>query len=242
MFLGPASSAAPELTSALRKLIRALPATLRSDAEAAASAVVPDSARWGERGQVPGLVEFLQPATAREVKVRLTYAGRDERSTVRLVDPLGLVDKDGIWYLIAGTESGRRTLRVDRVAKAEAVDLPAERPADFSLSAEWARVVEGVEPRRSLVSAVVLINARLFPVLRTHFGRQCHVIGQEDARVRARVAAHLVPSIAEQLARLGASVEVVEPASVRAELVRIGLELAERYASAGDGAWWRRSG
>lgn len=96
MFLGPASSAAPELTSALRKLIRALPATLRSDAEAAAPAVVPDSARWGERGQVPGLVEFLQPATAREVKVRLTYAGRDERSTVRLVDPLGLVDKSGI--------------------------------------------------------------------------------------------------------------------------------------------------
>ncbi len=53
LLLGPASSAAPELTSALRKLIRALPATFRSDAEAAAAAVVSDSARWGERGREP---------------------------------------------------------------------------------------------------------------------------------------------------------------------------------------------
>ncbi|MEV0701151.1 WYL domain-containing protein [Saccharopolyspora sp. NPDC050389] len=238
VLLGPASSAAPELTSALRKLIRALPATFRADAEAAAAAVVSDSARWGERDrELPELVEMLQTATVRRFKVRLTYTGRGGRSTERLVDPLGLVDKDGIWYLIAGTESGQRTFRVDRVTNAEVTDLPAERPDDFSLSAEWARVVEEVEQRRSLVSAVVLIDARFFPVLRTHFGRHCQVIGQDDdRRVRARVAAHLPRSIAEQLAGWGAMIEVVEPESVRAELARIGLELAERYASAGDGA------
>src|SRR4051794_17582454 len=45
---GPSSTVAPEAKAALRKLVQALPATFRADAEAAASAVVLDAARWGE--------------------------------------------------------------------------------------------------------------------------------------------------------------------------------------------------
>ncbi|MER7079550.1 Predicted DNA-binding transcriptional regulator YafY, contains an HTH and WYL domains [Saccharopolyspora kobensis] len=226
--LGPASSAAPELTSALRKLIRALPATFRADAEAAAAAVVSDPARWGERSRKPPeLLERLRNATVRRLKVRLTHGSSAER----LVDPLGLIDKDGIWYLIADTEAGRRTFRVDRIAAATTAEQPAERPDDFDLAAEWQRVVADVEQRRSLVSAVVLVDAELFPVLCKHFGRHCDPIGAEAGRVRARVTAHLARSLAEQLAGWGAAVEVLEPESVRRELARIGHDLTERYAT-----------
>ncbi|MDP4504985.1 helix-turn-helix transcriptional regulator [Nonomuraea turcica] len=233
LLLGPATTAAAPLTSALRKLMRALPATFRADAEAAARAVVSDSARWGEVGrQLPALVEDLQGAVVGRRKVRLAYTSRGGGSTERLVDPLGLVDKDGVWYLLAGTESGRRTFRVDRVAGAEVTDLPAERPDDFDLSAEWERVVDEVERRRSLVSAVVLVHDRHVRVLRDQFGRHCEVLGQEaGGRTRVRVAAPMALSIAEHLAGWGAQVEVVEPEQVRAELARIGAELVARYAS-----------
>ncbi|MCT9931476.1 WYL domain-containing protein [Planotetraspora sp. A-T 1434] len=235
LLLGRAGTAEPELTSALRKLIRALPATFRSDAEAAARAIVSDSADWGEPDrELPALTQSLRNAVVRRLKVRLAYTGKGGQATERLVDPLGLVDKDGIWYLVAGTEAGQRTFRIDRVASAEVTDLPVERPDDFDLSAEWARVVAQMEQRRSLVSAVVLIDARFLPVLRSHFGRHCEVIAQDEGRVRARVAAHMARSIAEQLAGWGAMVEVVEPESVRAELARIGLELTERYAKGPD--------
>ncbi|MDA3648095.1 WYL domain-containing protein [Saccharopolyspora indica] len=228
VLLGPASSAAPELTSALRKLVRALPATFRADAEAAAAAVVSDPARWGERSrEPPELVEPLQNATVRRLKVRLTYGGSAER----LVDPLGLVDKDGIWYLIADTGAGRRTFRVDRIAAATTTEQPAERPADFDLAAEWARIAAEVEQRRSLVSAVVLVDAELFPVLRKRFGRHCEVVERTAGHVRARVTAHLARSLAEQLAGWGSAVEVLEPDSVRRELARIGRDLTERYAT-----------
>ena len=50
LLAGPAAAVAPEAKSALRKLVRALPDTFRADAEAAADAVVVDSARWGEPG------------------------------------------------------------------------------------------------------------------------------------------------------------------------------------------------
>ncbi|TMR15810.1 WYL domain-containing protein [Nonomuraea turkmeniaca] len=233
LMLGPATTAASPLTSALRKLMRALPATFRADAEAAARAVVSDSVRWGEVGkELPGLVGDLQGAVVGRRKVRLAYTGRGGRATERLVDPLGLVDKDGVWYLLADTESGRRTFRVDRIAGAQVTDLPAERPDGFDLSAEWERVVDEVEQRRSLVSAVVLIRDRHVRVLRDQFGRHCEVLGPEaGGRVRVRVAAPMALSIAEHLAGWGAQVEVVEPEQVRAELARIGAELVARYAS-----------
>ncbi|MGV9294129.1 helix-turn-helix transcriptional regulator [Amycolatopsis sp. NPDC003676] len=227
LMLGPAASGGPELSSALRKLVRALPATFRADAEAAARAVVSDPAGWGERDrEPPALVQSLQQAVVQRRKVRFDYSGKG-----RLVDPYGLADKDGVWYLIAGTVAGQRTFRVDRISAAETTDLPSQLPDDFDLREQWAQVVEEMEQRRSLVSATVLIDARYLSVLRSHFGRHCEVIGEQDGRVEVTVAAHWARSIAEQLAGWGDMVEVVEPESVRAELARIGRELSARYGS-----------
>jgi predicted DNA-binding transcriptional regulator YafY len=97
LLLGPAASIAPEARSALRKLVRALPGPFRADAEAAATAVTVDSARWGEQDRErPELLHLLQTATVQHRKVRLTYASRMREQTQRLVAPWGLVDKDGI--------------------------------------------------------------------------------------------------------------------------------------------------
>ncbi|MER6945389.1 WYL domain-containing protein [Nonomuraea sp. NPDC000554] len=232
LLAGPAAATAPEVRSALRKLVRALPGTFRADAEAAAEAVVVDPVRWGERERErPPLVELLQTATVRRVKVRLVYTGRSRERTDRLVDPWGLIDKDDVWYLLAGTEGGQRTFRVDRIAEAVVTDLPAERPADFELSQAWQRVVDEVERQRSLVSATVLIEARYLPVLRTRFGRHCDVLDTlDDGRARARLTAPTPLMIAQDLAGWGTQIEVVESEEVRAELARIGAELTARYA------------
>ncbi|MCF6469484.1 WYL domain-containing protein [Nonomuraea sp. MG754425] len=232
LLAGPAAPEAPELRSALRKLLRALPQTFRDEAEAAAGAVVVDPARWGEPGRRrPELVGVLQHATVRRRRVRLEYEGRRDRGrTERLVEPWGLVDKDDVWYLLAGTERGQRTFRVDRIVAAEVTEQGFERPDDFELPRAWEGVVEEMERRRSTVSATVLVPARLLPILRDHFGRHCETLGEtEDGRIRVRVAAPMALTIAEQLAGWGARVEVEEPGEVRAELARIGAELVERY-------------
>ena len=231
LLAGPAAAGAPALRSALRKLVRALPGPFRAEAEAAADAVVVDPARWGERDRArPELVDTLQAAVVGRRKVWLGYADRAGRRTRRLVDPLGLVDKDDVWYVLAGTEAGQRTFRIDRVATVEVTDEIAERPAGFGLPGAWDEVVDQMERRRATLPATVLIDARFFPILRDHFGRHC-VLERElpDGRVRARVAAQSAVSIAEQLAGWGARVEVVAPESVRAELARIGAELVERH-------------
>lgn len=232
LLAGPAASLAPPVRSALRKLVHALPGTFRADAEAAADAVLVDPLRWGERERArPELVDTLQDAVIRRRKVVLEYEDRGRQRTQRLVDPWGLVDKDDVWYLLAGTARGQRTFRVDRIIEATPTDLAAERPADVQLLREWERVVDEVEQHRSLVSATVLISAHLLPVLRTQFGRHCDPLEtRDDGRIRVRVAAPMAPSIAETLAGWGATIEVLEPESVQAELARLGSELVERYA------------
>jgi predicted DNA-binding transcriptional regulator YafY len=231
LLLGPASSAGPDARGALRKLLRALPGTFRADAAAAAEAVVVDPAGWGDRApQRPEVTLLLDAVVARRV-VEFDYAGRGGAPSRRRAEPWGLVDKDGLWYLVAGTASGRRTFRVDRMAAVATTGEPFERPGDLDLPGVWDEVVGEMERRRSLVAATVLVPARLGPVLGARFGRHCAVEDgpDDDGRVRLRVAAHTARSVAEQLAGLGGAVEVLDAPAVRAELAALGTELVARH-------------
>lgn len=253
LLLGPAAASAPEVKRALRKLVRALPGTFRAGAEAAVDAVVVDPSRWGGRSRErPEVVRLLQSAVVARRKVELSYANRAGERSRRLVDPWGLIDKDEIWYLLAGNDSGdsgdsgdtgdsgnsaelrSRTYRVDRIERATVTDLPARRPPAFELRRDWDRVVDEVEARRSTVTATLLIEARSVPILRTQHGRQCTELGTtEDGRERVRIAAPTAWMIAQQLAGWGAQIELEpdagdETAAVRAELARIGGELVAR--------------
>ncbi|QIS10304.1 helix-turn-helix transcriptional regulator [Nocardia arthritidis] len=231
LLAGPTAGSVPEAKSALRKLVRALPQTFRGDAQAAADAVIIDPARWGQPNrEIPALVGLLQRAVVQRNKVRFGYRSRGAAPSERIVDPWGLVDKDADWYLIAGTEQGQRTFRVDRISDAVVTDETAHRPADFDLDAAWARVVDEMERRRAETSATVLITAHLLPVLRKQQGRNCVPDGEaSDGRARCRVTAPTPHMLAQQLAGWGADIEVLGPESVRQELVAIGRELVDRY-------------
>lgn len=229
--LGPAASA-PQTSSAIRKLLRALPGPFRADAEAAAASVRLDDLGWGEIGRDrPATVDVIQQAVIERVQVRVDYTNRAGRSSTVRLNPLGVVAKDGVWYLIATRdgEQDTRTYRLDRVVAAEATREPADRPADFDLAQEWQRVVGYVEGRRSLVRATVDLPRRHLWVLRDHFGTYLEVLGEDQERVTVTVAAHTARSVAEQLAGWGAGVEVTGPDDVRRELARIGRELVESY-------------
>jgi predicted DNA-binding transcriptional regulator YafY len=232
LLVGPAAAVSDEAKAALRKLVRALPTTFRAEAEAAASATMIDPTRWGELDRSrPEAVDVLQAAVVRRQRVRLTYTSGARQRSERLIDPWGLVAKDEIWYLIAGTERGRRTFRVDRIVAAEPTGETFERPRDFALAEAWDEVVGEVEDRRARTWATLLIPTRFVWVLRDHFGRHCHAEDElPDGRTRVRVAAPTPLDVARTLAGWGETVEVEGPASVQAELHRIGTELAARYA------------
>src|SRR5206468_1789867 len=72
-----------------------------------------DLSGWNRSSeQVPHL-PLLQDAVWRDRKVRMMYG--DECPSERVVDPLGLVAKGSIWYLVAQIDASIRSYRVSRV-------------------------------------------------------------------------------------------------------------------------------
>ena len=232
LLAGPAAGASPELRSGLRKLMRAVPSTFRDQAEAAAQAVVVDPARWGGTDRRAGApVDVLQEAVVRRRRVRFGYADRSGDRSRREADPWGLVEKDGIWYMVADTWKGRRTFRVDRISEPVLLDEPFERPPDLDLPRIWEEVVGEIERRRGQVSATVLVDRSRLEAVRAAFGRHFTELGREaDGRVRARVSAQSATAVAEQLAGWGSALVVAGPEPVLVELARIGADLVMRYA------------
>jgi predicted DNA-binding transcriptional regulator YafY len=206
---------------------------MRRSAEAASGAIVIDPAAWGEyrAGRTPAHLAALQKAVVDGEQVRLGYADRAGNATDRVVHPLGLVAKGGVWYLVAGTAAGQRTFRVSRVRSVVTTGEPVERPDDFDLEAAWEGIAAEVDERRTPFRTRATVDRGVLDYLQWSFAKTLEVA--DDDGVSTRVTVELRSQspfiLAAQLAGLGGAVEV-ENVEVRRELARIGAELAELYA------------
>jgi predicted DNA-binding transcriptional regulator YafY len=250
LVVGPAS-ATPAVAAALRKLVRALPEPFRDRAELALSAVVIDQRGWGgvpggQRGGGESVggesvggesverplshLDSVQRAVIESRIVRLTYLDRQRNPSTRLVRPLGLASKQGRWYAIADTDSGRRTFRVDRMIDAELLDEVFQRPAGFDIKAEWMAVIDAVELRRHPLTADLAVSPEAVPLLRYLFGNRLRLgPARRDGRVEAQVDGPSTPMLASELAGLGGQLEVVSPPEIRHRLAELAGELQAIY-------------
>jgi len=230
---GPASAATPAVKAALRKLVRALPEPFRVPAEAAASSLVTDPRRWGSsrvEHRVPRFLDELQDAAIRGVQVRLGYVDRDGVDTERTVHPLGIVAKGPSWYLVAQTEAGRRTFRVDRVSSVDPTGDPVHRPEDFDLAESWREIADEVDRRRMPLEVRAVCVPHGTGVLRMAFGDRLEVGGPtSDGRVEVVIRGQDEYVMAGELSGLVEWVEVTGPPEVRGRLASIGDALVERY-------------
>lgn len=230
---GPATVMTPAVKAALRKLVHALPEPFREQAEAAASSLVVDPRRWGSsrsEHRPPRFLEELQDAVIRGVQVRLGYVDREGVGTGRTVHPLGIVAKGPSWYLVAGTEAGRRTFRVDRVSSVVPTGDPVHRPDDFDLAESWRAIADEVDRRRTPVEVQAVCVPHGTGLLRIAFGDRLEVGGATaDGRVEVVIRGRDEHVLAGELAGLVEWVEVTGPARVRDHLVSIGNALVERY-------------
>lgn len=170
-------------------------------------------------------------------QVRLGYVDRSGGVTERVVHPLGLVTKSMVWYLIAGTDDGLRTFRVDRVSGVDPTGEPVSRPDDFDLRRAWEGIVATVDVLRSPVHLEARVDRDAVSILRWMFDRQVEV-GQPgpDGRHPVTIRGQDPEIMAAQLAGLGGRVEVVAPTVARDRLARIGAELRATYGAVPSGS------
>jgi predicted DNA-binding transcriptional regulator YafY len=233
---GPAA-ATPPVKAALRKLIRALPEPFRADADAAAAAVVVDASGWDRAARPPPPhLGPVQQATIEGRVIRLRYRGRDRDETERLVHPLGLVAKRGVWYLVSDTEAGMRTFRVDRMRSVTITEQPVARPPGFNLEARWSQILAEIEDRRFSAGARGRADPRLLDVLRYAFGTRL-TLGAPDGRgwVDFELRGWSDTLLANELAGFAEHVEITGPEPVRRQLARLGAALTQEYDPAAHG-------
>src|SRR5580704_10880969 len=121
------------------KLQAALPPSARSQADFVRQRVLVDTRGWRNPAESAASLPVLLDALWRERQVRFVYEGVLCEPNERTVDPLGLVARGSVWYLIANRDSALRTYRVSRMRSAETLSTAASRPADFDLAAYWER-------------------------------------------------------------------------------------------------------
>lgn len=219
---------------ALLKLLAALPSVYRRGAEYARQRIYVDVAGWNRAEEAVPLLHVLQEAIWQERKLRFLY-GRGEcvDAFERLADPLGLVAKGSVWYLVAAIDGEIRSYRVSRIQEAQALDAPCVRPADFDLAAFWEQ--SSAQFRAHLPSYRATVRVRPEIIVRLPYaGRFARVeqIGSTDEEGWTRVSLRFdVEEMAcEYVLSFGTQLEVLEPPALREKVFSMAQSVVAFYA------------
>ncbi|HYZ15371.1 MAG TPA: WYL domain-containing protein [Candidatus Acidoferrum sp.] len=222
-------------THALRKLAGALPESQRRAAERARGRLLLDHNRWYRGHQPVDVLAALQEAIAEERRVRLRYRDRNGSASERLVDPLGLVAKAGVWYLVAREpEKGYRTFRVQRVVEVEPTNGHFARPADFDLDAHWRSAVASIE-RQSAEPYVVTLRVAANALSRIVPYWDVAVIEEEPTYNTLRIAFPMRDVAVFQVLALGEAATIIEPPDLMDALLACARQVLAGYATPARG-------
>jgi predicted DNA-binding transcriptional regulator YafY len=169
----------------------------------------------------------------------LSTAGSPRPAARRLLAPLGLVNKAGIWYLVAAARDDRvMVLRADRVTDASISAGPARRPPGFDLVGfwrEWSREFEDSRPRLPVTLRASPRALAAFPELLGDQVRSAIAAAAADEHGwrELTVSFEHERAAAHRLAGFGAHVEVLSPATVRDELLAAARGILNRYGTDG---------
>jgi predicted DNA-binding transcriptional regulator YafY len=208
--------------AALLKLLTALPSMYRQGAEYARQRIYIDLAGWKTSREPVPLLPALQDAVFREHRIAVDYTHGE-----RVVDPLGLVAKGNLWYLVAAHEGQPRTYRVSRITRVTLLDAAVERPADFDLATFWHASMQSFRERLPRFDCVALIDRAHLRSVETflRYGSIDTVEEHDERRVRASM--HFDTIEAAALSLLHEGVTIVEPVELREEILRIARAVIE---------------
>jgi predicted DNA-binding transcriptional regulator YafY len=226
LFVGPAAELGlgRELAAARLKLLASLPAELQERAGRAAQLFHVDTRGWfREEDRVPHL-PVIAGALWRGLRLDMRYR---EGSTVvsRRLDPLGLVLKAGVWYLLARRRGEERVYRVSRIVSARERAEQGARQPDFDLAAAWASHSEAFERSRPQIEVTVRVPHGQVRYLRgarvVEDGERPTVIAQFDGLDHAFYG----------LMAYGPQAEVLAPRELRERIAAAAAETAALYAA-----------
>ncbi|HEY0825979.1 MAG TPA: WYL domain-containing protein, partial [Ramlibacter sp.] len=174
---GPAGELGLEqqVRAAQLKLLSSMPADWRGQAQRLSSRLHLDPVDWYRESEPSPHLAVVSSAVWDGVQLAITYESW-KRTARQVVDPLGLVLKAGVWYLVAARERRPRTYRVSGISAVEVLSRPAARPEGFDLAAYWRDSVQAFEQALYSGQAEVLATARGIAHLRQMGAAVAHAL------------------------------------------------------------------
>ncbi|MDR1824935.1 MAG: WYL domain-containing protein [Bifidobacteriaceae bacterium] len=219
------------LASALRKVTAALPAAVQPGVTLA-NRIHIDPGGWHHQ-PVPPHFDDLISAVAAPQRVQLRYQHRgSDRPARRTVDPAGLVNAAGAWYLAAFHRGRLRFYNGGRITRIELLNEPAHVPEGFDLAAAWAASKDiwlGTHepvPARLRVRAGAM--AHLHPSVRPATWDKAAVAESWlDVQITFRDLSHA----RTVFWALAPDIEVIEPAHLRDAIAHCAAAVHARHAA-----------
>ena len=223
------------LASTRLKLLAAVPPGMRGVATRAEQRFHLDPGGWAHTAVESGAhLQAIARGVWEDRRLALRYRQRDGGVVRRTVDPLGLVHKTGTWYLVATHRHSSRVYRVDRVRLATLLRQPAQRPAEFDLSAFWSSWEQSYArtlPRFS-------VKVRLGPAAMRHrdaLGALApRAVSDESTGVDGWTTQTLLfdsDGVAQAaLLALAPQIEVLAPHTLREDVARVAVAVSTRNA------------
>ncbi|MBY0564931.1 MAG: YafY family transcriptional regulator [Hyphomonadaceae bacterium] len=236
--VGDAASAlgvGAEAAAAQLKLLASLPQDAGASAQQVAQRFHIDPIGWYARAESIDLLPTLAGAVWRNRRIRIRYESWKEVVN-RDLDPLGLVLKGGLWYLVAAARGKARTYRVANIQKLDVLEAQARAPTRFDLARYWKTWAADFEARLLSGRARVKLSPLGFRLLRdtspaaAEAARQSQRASKPEGWIEADIPVEEVAYAARQMLRLGAEATVLGPPELRAAVAGEAARVAGLYA------------
>ncbi len=224
-----------ELETALLKLLAALPSAHQRNIERTRQRLYIEAVGWYHSNEAVPFLQILQSAVWQDRKVRLTYRKNNGEPIERIVDPLGLVAKAGIWYMVAVSHEDLRVFRVSRVRNVVLTDEQCHRPEGFHLERYWAEWSHNFLTSLSKYPIKIRVSPLFLSILPQVLGEEMHSrieeAGPPDAEgwLTLSLMFETLEHARSVMLGFGTMVEVMEPLELRTNIIQLATGILEFY-------------
>jgi predicted DNA-binding transcriptional regulator YafY len=257
LFLAGLPGAATELglgsasASARLKMLAAVPIALREDALRVSARLHIDPVDWYRAATPPTYLQAVADAVWHQRILSIRYESWTGVKS-RVVKPLGLVLKAGVWYMAALTESQKqksrqtsaqttkepRIYRLSNIQGLSVREGTFKHPKKFDLATFWQEATRRFEADIYRDVAALRVNARGMKLLKEMSAaisdgaaKSAMADSREGGWSKVVVPIESLEHAAHQFMGLGADAEVLEPAALRKRVSALVSAMGAMYAN-----------
>lgn len=232
LLFGPAGAAdlgmAAVLATARSKVRSGLPPSAVTQLDTITERIHVDSSGWFREREPGPFLAVVASAVWDGVRLDIRY-----RSRVRRLDPVGLVLKAGVWYLVAFHRGNPRTYRVQRIESASRRNEAARTREGFVLADYWSTVAGSLDRGIRRLDTLLRVPAASLDHLQRHVPGPLTAEAVDAAETDGD---HLVVTLPVENVEVATfqlatvpGIEVLEPPELRAALHALGARLSDSH-------------